>query len=75
MPISMEPFASENQFPTHDPWVHGEQRIGIFQIQCRGCGYEASGQAVMPAACPKCGGRHFERMILPGSILANAARK
>ena len=74
MPISMEPFASERQFPTYDPWAVREQRVGIFQMQCRSCGHEASDPLVMPKACPKCGGHHFERVLVPGSILANAQR-
>ena len=74
MTISMEPFASEGQFPTFDPWAHREERIAIFKMQCGECGHEEADPAVMPKACIKCGSTHFEPVLMPGSILANAVR-
>ena len=40
MSIAMEKFASEGHFATYDPFRHETQRIAVFQLQCRCCGYE-----------------------------------
>ena len=75
MPISMESFASEGAFATYDPWHTQEVRVGIFRLECRGGGHEMDDPSQLAGACPKCGGHHFERIVIPGSVLANAQRQ
>lgn len=74
MSISMERFASEGQFATYDRFAHGTQRIAVFQVQCRSCGFEPEGVVTPPRLCPKCHGESWERFARPGSILHNANR-
>ena len=74
MSISMERFGSEGHFATYDPFAAGVQRISIFQVQCRCCGYEPEGAVTPPRLCPKCHGESWERYARPGSILDNANR-
>ncbi len=74
MSISMERFASEGHFLRYDPYEAMPQRISVFTIQCRSCGFEPEDTVVMPKLCPKCHGESFERYTRPGSILENASR-
>ncbi|HEY8669015.1 MAG TPA: hypothetical protein VIL86_20365 [Tepidisphaeraceae bacterium] len=74
MSISMERFASQGHFATYDPFAQASSRVGIFQLQCRACGYEPEDAVVAPKVCPKCHGEAWERFARPGSILENANR-
>lgn len=74
MSISMDRFASEGHFATYDPFVQAPQRVTVFQLQCRCCGYEPEDVVVPPKVCPKCHGESWERFARPGSILENASR-
>ena len=74
MSISMERFGSEGHFATYNPLAQSVQRITIFQIQCRSCGFEPEGAVTPPRLCPKCHGESWERYAKPGSILDNANR-
>ena len=75
MSISMERFASHGQFLKYDPFQDASpQRVAIFQLQCRSCGFEPEDCVVAPRLCPKCHGETFERYAKPGSILENANR-
>ena len=75
MPISMEPFASTGHFATYDPCQHGaSQRVMVFQLQCRSCGFEPEDVVSAPRLCPKCHSAAWERFTRPGSILDNADR-
>lgn len=74
MSISFEPFASEGHFPTYDPYQATPQRVAIFQLQCRSCGFEPDDSVVAPRNCPKCHSNVWERFARPGSILDNANR-
>jgi hypothetical protein len=74
MSISMEPFASSGNFATYDPYQQSPQRVAIFQLQCRSCGFEPEDPVVTPRICPKCHGEAWERFARPGSILDNADR-
>jgi rubrerythrin len=74
MSIGMQRFASEGRFATYDPFARETDRVGIFQLQCRCCGYEPEDVVVPPRVCPKCHGEAWERFARPGSILTNANR-
>ena len=74
MSISMERFGSEGHFATYNPSAASVQRVTIFQLQCRSCGYEPEGALTAPRLCPKCHGESWERYTRPGSILDNANR-
>jgi len=74
MSISMERFGSEGHFATYDPARHLPQRVAVFQMQCRSCGYEPENVVTPPRLCPKCHGEAWERFARPGSILDNANR-
>ena len=74
MSISMERFGSEGHFATYNPFEAQVQRIAIFQIQCRCCGFEPEGAVTAPRLCPKCHSNSWERYAKPGSILENANR-
>jgi len=74
MSIGMQRFASEGQFQTYDPFARPNDRVGIFQLQCRCCGFEPEDVVVPPRVCPKCHGEAWERFARPGSILTNANR-
>jgi predicted Zn-ribbon and HTH transcriptional regulator len=74
MSISMEPFASQGHFATYDPFSKGGDRVAIFTIACRSCGFEPAGTVIAPHVCPKCHGTGWERFARPGSILENANR-
>ena len=74
MSISMERFGSEGRFATYNPISAGVQRVTIFQLQCRSCGFEPEGAVTPPRLCPKCHGEAWERYARPGSILDNADR-
>jgi Zn finger protein HypA/HybF involved in hydrogenase expression len=74
MSISMEPFASEGHFATYDPYQAGEQKVAMFQLQCRCCGFEPENAVSAPKHCPKCHSNSWERYARPGSILDNARR-
>ena len=74
MSISMDRFASEGHFATYDPFNRAGQKVMIFQMQCRCCGYEPEDVIVAPRVCPKCHGEAWERFAKPGSILENADR-
>jgi hypothetical protein len=74
MSISMEPFESKGNFVTYDPFQQSPQRVAIFQLQCRCCGFEPDDPVVPPKVCPKCHSESWERFAVPGSILENANR-
>lgn len=74
MSIAMERFASEGQFITYDAFAHSGQRIAVFSLECRSCGYEAEHTVTPPRICPKCRGESWERFARPRSILENADR-
>ena len=74
MSISMERFGSQGRFATYDPYQQAPQRVTVFQLQCRCCGYEPEDPVVAPKTCPKCHGQSWERFARPGSILENANR-
>ena len=70
MSISMERFASEGNFTTYDAF-HAPQRVPVFQLQCRSCGFEPDDCVVAPRLCPKCRSEAWERFAKPGSIDKN----
>ena len=72
MSISMEPFASEGHFATYNPIPRVQNKVSMFTLACRSCGYEPQDIVVAPAICPKCHGNGWERFARPGSILENA---
>ena len=74
MSIGMQRFASEGHFPTYDPFARQVERVGVFQLQCRSCGFEPDDVVVAPRVCPKCHSESWERFAKPGSILDNANR-
>lgn len=74
MSISMERFGSEGHFATYDPFAQVPQRVAVFQMQCRSCGYEPENVVTPPRLCPKCHAESWERFARPGSILDNANR-
>ena len=75
MSIAMEKFASEGHFATYDPFNNDRnQRVAVFTLQCRCCGYEPEAVVTAPRVCPKCRGEAWERFARPGSILENANR-
>jgi hypothetical protein len=74
MSISMERFSAEGQFATYDAHKNLPQRVAVFQMQCRACGFEPEDVVTAPRLCPKCHGEAWERFARPGSILDNATR-
>ena len=74
MSISMERFESHGQFATFDPFSSPQQRVAVFQLQCRSCGFEPEDVVTPPKLCPKCHGESWERFAKPGGILENANR-
>lgn len=74
MSISMDRFGTEGQFATFNPPAGLQQRVSMFQIQCRSCGYEPEDVVTPPQVCPKCHSKSWERFARPGSILDNAMR-
>jgi hypothetical protein len=49
----MERFGSEGHFATYDPFAQVPQRVSVFQMQCRSCGYEPENVVTPPRLCPK----------------------
>ena len=74
MSISMDRFEATGEFLSYDPFALAPERIPVFQLQCRSCGYEPDDSDVAPKVCPKCRGQKWERFARPGSILENADR-
>ena len=74
MSISMERFGSEGNFATYNPFEASVQKVAIFTIQCRCCGFEPEQTVIAPKLCPKCFSNTWERYARPGSILDNANR-
>lgn len=74
MSISIERFASDRGYQTYDPYAVVPDRVEVFQVQCRCCGYEPENAVVPPKICPKCHSQSWERFARPGSILKNAER-
>jgi predicted Zn-ribbon and HTH transcriptional regulator len=74
MSISMDRFATTGQFASYDRFNHTSQRIAVFSLQCRHCGFEAEDCVTAPRLCPKCHGNSWERFAKPGSVLENAQR-
>lgn len=74
MTIAMDRFGSQGQFPTYDPFSQVPQRVAMFTLQCRLCGFEPEVVDVAPRVCPKCHGQAWERFAKPGSLLVNAER-
>jgi Zn finger protein HypA/HybF involved in hydrogenase expression len=76
MSISMERFAAEGHFAVYTPGPKLSRSVGVFQLQCRSCGYEPDSlNVVAPRLCPKCHSQSWERFARSGSILANATRQ
>ncbi|HWB53770.1 MAG TPA: hypothetical protein VG722_06245 [Tepidisphaeraceae bacterium] len=73
MSISMDRFGSHGHFATYNPF-QSPDRIAIFTLQCRSCGFEPADAVVAPRCCPKCHGQAWERFVRPGSVLENAER-
>lgn len=74
MSIGTDKFASTGHFATYDPFRQAPERVAVFQLQCRSCGFEPEDVVVAPHLCPKCHGESWERFARPGSILTNANR-
>jgi hypothetical protein len=74
MSISMDRFESHGHFATYDPFHAAAQKVMVFQLQCRSCGFEPTDVVSAPRVCPKCHGESWERFTKPGSILDNANR-
>lgn len=74
MSIGTDRFASSGHFATYDPYKHVLQRVAVFNVQCRCCGFEPEDCVVAPRFCPKCHSQTWERFAKPGSILENAER-
>jgi rubrerythrin len=74
MSISMERFGSEGHFATYDAHQSAPERVAVFQLQCRSCGFEPADVVTAPRLCPKCHAQSWERFTRPGSILENANR-
>lgn len=74
MSIGMDRFGSVGQFASYNPFVLDAERVTVFQMQCRCCGYESTDPVVAPKICPKCHSQSWERFARPGSILADANR-
>lgn len=74
MSIGMQRFQSEGHFATYDPFARPAEKVGIFQLQCRSCGFEPEDVVTPPRVCPKCHSESWERFARPGSILGNANR-
>lgn len=74
MSISTERFESSGHFATYDPFRAAPQRVAVFTLQCRCCGFEPTDAVTVPKLCPKCHGESWERFARPGSILENAER-
>lgn len=74
MSISMDRFESKGHYQTYEPFAAVAQRVMVFQLQCRCCGYEPENVVTPPKMCPKCHGETWERFARPGSILDNATR-
>jgi len=74
MSISFEAFASEGHFVTYDPFRSAPQKVAMFRLECRSCGYEPDDVVTAPRLCPKCHANSWERTTRPGSILENANR-
>jgi hypothetical protein len=75
MSISMERFGSEGEFATFDPYHQPADRVAVFRLECRSCGFEPTDTVVAPKICPKCHGESWARFAKPGSILENADRR
>ncbi len=73
MSISMDRFASEGHFTTYNAFSAPE-RVAVFQMQCRACGFEPDDAVIAPKVCPKCHSKSWERFAKPGGILENANR-
>jgi predicted Zn-ribbon and HTH transcriptional regulator len=74
MSISMDRFGTDGQFAKFDAHAGLQQRVSMFQLQCRACGFEPEDVVTPPRLCPKCHGKSWERYARPGSILDNALR-
>lgn len=74
MSISTDRFAAEGLHLRYDPYEPAIDRIAVFQMQCRSCGFEPEDSVSPPRSCPKCRSNSWERFALPGSILRNSER-
>ncbi len=74
MSIGMQRFGSEGHYATYDPFARAVERVMVFELQCRSCGFEPEDVVVPPDMCPKCHAKSWERFAKPGSILVNAER-
>ena len=75
MSISMDRFESyQGHFPTYDAFAAVPQRVMVFELACRSCGFTPENVVTPPRVCPKCHGESWERFAMPGSILKNADR-
>ena len=74
MSISMDRFQSSGHFATYDPFASASQKVMVFTLHCRCCGFEPENVVTPPRVCPKCHGESWERYAKPGSILDNATR-
>ncbi|MDB5303370.1 MAG: hypothetical protein JWM97_919 [Phycisphaerales bacterium] len=69
MSIGTDRFSGDSHFLTFDPYRRPGPVVPVTRLQCRGCGYETEDGLGAPRACPKCGGRAYERIAVPGSRL------
>ena len=66
---------AQGQFPSYDRFAQAPpERVAMFTVQCRQCGFEPEECLVPPPVCPKCHGQSWERFTKPGSLLSNAER-
>ena len=70
MSISMERFDSSGRFATYDPGASDGPAALTSALHCRDCGYQADDPLCGPRVCPRCLGSSFERLPVPGCLLA-----
>lgn len=74
MSFVMSRMIAKGTYASYDPYKTVSERLSVFVVQCRCCGYEPEDMVLPPRTCPKCHGQGWERFARPGSILANAER-
>ena len=74
MPVSVDNFESVGAFVTVNPDAP-ICSMRPLQTQCHYCGFTVSDPASLLDKCPKCGGSAWERIPVPGSLLANSRRR
>jgi predicted Zn-ribbon and HTH transcriptional regulator len=69
MSLGTDRFGGQSPFATYDPHRRPGPTLPVTRLQCRGCGFETQDGRGAPCRCPKCGGRAYERIAIPGSML------